>query len=79
MENNNQKNEQLLLEMANELEKKNKTIWASYVGNYDRKYYSANCRSLYYYILDTRRSVATCHDSWYLRCIFDTVLLCIKA
>ena len=27
MENNNQKNEQLLLEMANELEKKNKTIW----------------------------------------------------
>ena len=29
MENNNQKNEQLLLEMAKELEKKNKTIWAS--------------------------------------------------
>ena len=29
MENNNQKNEQLLLEMANELEKKNKTIWSS--------------------------------------------------
>ena len=29
MENNNQKSEQLLLEMANELEKKNKTIWAS--------------------------------------------------
>ena len=28
MENNNQKNEQLLLEMANELEKKNKTIWS---------------------------------------------------
>ena len=27
MENNNQKNEQLLLDMANELEKKNKTIW----------------------------------------------------
>ena len=27
MENNNHKNEQLLLEMANELEKKNKTIW----------------------------------------------------
>ena len=27
MENNNQKNEQLLLEMAKELEKKNKTIW----------------------------------------------------
>ncbi len=27
MENNNQKNEQLLLEMATELEKKNKTIW----------------------------------------------------
>ena len=29
MENNNQKNEQLLLEMAKELEKKNKTIWVS--------------------------------------------------
>ena len=27
MENNNQKNEQLLLDMAKELEKKNKTIW----------------------------------------------------
>ena len=29
MENNEQKNEQLLLEMAKELEKKNKTIWSS--------------------------------------------------
>ena len=29
MENNNQKNEQLMLEMAKELEKKNKTIWVS--------------------------------------------------
>ena len=29
MENNNQKNEELLLEMAKELEKKNKTIWSS--------------------------------------------------
>ena len=29
MENNYQKNEQLLLEMAKELEKKNKTIWSS--------------------------------------------------
>ncbi len=29
MENNNQKNEQLLLEMAKELEKKNKTIWTA--------------------------------------------------
>ena len=29
IENNNQKNEQLLLDMANELEKKNKTIWSS--------------------------------------------------
>ena len=29
MENNNQKNEQLLLEMAKELEKKNKIIWSS--------------------------------------------------
>ena len=29
MENNNQKNEQLLLDMAKELEEKNKTIWAS--------------------------------------------------
>ena len=29
MENNNQKNEQILLEMANELEKKNKTLWSS--------------------------------------------------
>jgi len=29
MENNNQKNEQLLLDMAKELEKKNKTIWLS--------------------------------------------------
>ena len=29
MEINNQKNEQLLLEMAKELEKKNKTIWSS--------------------------------------------------
>ena len=29
MENNNQKNEQLLLEMAQELERKNKTIWSS--------------------------------------------------
>ena len=29
MENNNQKNEQLLLEMAKELEKKNNTIWSS--------------------------------------------------
>ena len=27
MENNNQKNEQLLLEMAKDLEQKNKTIW----------------------------------------------------
>ncbi len=29
MENNSQKNEQLLLEMAKEIEKKNKTIWSS--------------------------------------------------
>ena len=29
MENNNQKNEQLLLNMTKELEKKNKTIWSS--------------------------------------------------
>ena len=29
MENNNQKNEQLLMDMARELEKKNKTIWSS--------------------------------------------------
>lgn len=29
MENNNQKNEKLLLEMAKELERKNKTIWAT--------------------------------------------------
>ncbi len=29
MENNNQKNEQLLLEIAKELEKKNKTLWSS--------------------------------------------------
>ena len=29
MENNNQKNEQLLFEMAKEIEKKNKTIWYS--------------------------------------------------
>ena len=29
MENNDQKNEQLLLEMAKELERKNKTIWTS--------------------------------------------------
>ena len=29
MENNNQKNEQLFLEMAKELEKKNKTVWTS--------------------------------------------------
>ena len=29
MENNNQQNEQLLLDMARELEKKNKTIWSS--------------------------------------------------
>ena len=29
MENNNQKNEQLLLEMAKELENKNKIIWSS--------------------------------------------------
>ena len=29
MENSNQKNEQLLLDMAQELEKKNKTIWSS--------------------------------------------------
>ncbi len=29
MQNNNQKNEQLLLDMAKELEKKNKTIWSS--------------------------------------------------
>ena len=29
MEKNNQKNEQILLEMAKELEKKNKTIWSS--------------------------------------------------
>ncbi len=29
MENNNEKNEQLLLEMAKELEKKNKTIWSA--------------------------------------------------
>jgi len=29
MENNNQNNEQLLLDMAKELERKNKTIWAS--------------------------------------------------
>ena len=29
MENNNQKNEQLLLDMAKELEKKNKAVWSS--------------------------------------------------
>ena len=29
MENSNQKNEQLLLDMAKEIEKKNKTIWTS--------------------------------------------------
>ena len=29
MENNSQRNEQLLLDMANELERKNKTIWTS--------------------------------------------------
>ena len=29
MENNNRKNEQLLLDMAKELEKKNKTVWSS--------------------------------------------------
>ena len=29
MENNDQKNEQLLLDMAKELEKKNKTIWTA--------------------------------------------------
>ena len=29
MENNNQKNEQLLLDMAKELEEKNKTVWSS--------------------------------------------------
>jgi undecaprenyl pyrophosphate phosphatase UppP len=29
MENNNQNNEQLLLDMATELERKNKTIWVS--------------------------------------------------
>ena len=29
MENNNQKNERLLLDMAKELEQKNKTIWSS--------------------------------------------------
>lgn len=29
MENDNQKNEQLMLEMAKEIEKKNKTIWSS--------------------------------------------------
>ena len=29
MENNNEKNEQLLMDMARELEKKNKTIWSS--------------------------------------------------
>ena len=29
MENNNQKNEQLLMDLARELEKKNKTIWSS--------------------------------------------------
>jgi len=29
MENNNQKNEELMLEMAKELEQKNKTVWAS--------------------------------------------------
>ena len=29
MENNNQKNEQLLLDMAKELERKNKAIWSS--------------------------------------------------
>ena len=32
VENNNQKNEQLLLEMAKELEKKNKTIWNAMWG-----------------------------------------------
>ena len=29
MEHNNQKNEQLLLDMAKELEQKNKTVWSS--------------------------------------------------
>ncbi|MBO5711584.1 MAG: helix-turn-helix transcriptional regulator, partial [Acholeplasmatales bacterium] len=29
MENNNEKNEQLLLDMAKELEKKNKTLWSA--------------------------------------------------
>ena len=37
MENNNKKNEQILLDMAKELEKKNKTIWSSKIGR-------ASCR-----------------------------------
>ena len=75
MENNNQKNEQLLLDMAKELQ--NDLVF--YVGNYDRKYDRPDCGYLYCCIFDSRRRVAACYNSWRLRRVFDNVLLCIKA
>ena len=50
MENSNQKNEELLLQMAKE-EKQNHLDFN--VGNYDCKYDSTNCRSLYCRIFNT--------------------------
>ena len=78
MENNDQKNEQLLLDMAKEIETKNKNNLDFYVGNHDRRYDSPNCRYLHFSVLDTRRHLATCHNSWDLHIVFDTLFLCSK-
>ena len=75
MENSNEKNEQLLLDMAKELETKNLVV---YVGNYDCKYDCFNCRYIYCSIFDTRRNLATCNNNWNMYCVFDTMFLCIK-
>ena len=79
MENNSQKNEQLLIEMTKELERKNKTIWnamwtimiVSMVG-----LIGGACAYCVFYArgpLDARCN--TCA----LRTVFDTVFLCVKA
>ncbi len=79
MENNNQKNEQLLLDMAKELEKKRQNNLDFYVGNYDCKYNGSACRHLDFRIFDSRRSMAACHDFGNYHYLFDTLLFCIKA
>ena len=79
MENSNQKNEQLLLEMAKELERKNKTIWTSMWAIMIVSMTALFAGILIAAFLNTRRNMANCHNSRCLRCIFDTLLLCVKA